>query len=487
MRSVDFRKISSYSKVPELSHLKIFGCKAYPLIVNKDRNKFDPTAQQNCVMAGYDERDGIYWIYNKSKRTMFRSRDVKFNERMDFEEVGHSMEDFETNEWFEMTCHNEEEPNQDTQIDHDVHQNDQFEAINNENENILLEENPQSIEDVGTDQIEENSEEITPVETNTVTIRKSNIRKSSRSTKPPDRLVVLPENKTYIINEETLSDPKTIKEALNRPDSKKWNEAIQSELDSIAENDVWEVVKRPSDKTVIGTKWVFKIKRNAENKPEKYKARLVAKGYNQEYGIDYYETFSPVVKVQTLRTIFEIAANHSLSVHQVDINTAFLNGYLDEEIYVEIPPGRDSFNKQKVCRLKKSLYGLKQAPRAWNIMLVKFLSEFGLTQLSSDVCVFTNKQLIVAIYVDDIIIAGKNLKEIIEFKTKISKRFKTKDLGEANYVLKIKVEQIRGGGWKMNQQNYIDDIVKLYELNNEKNVDLPIQPNHGLTLELNDE
>ena len=141
----------------------------------------------------------------------------------------------------------------------------------------------------------------------------------------------------------------------------------------------------------------FKIKRNAKNEPEKYKARLVAKGYNQEYGIDYNETFAPVVKVQTLRILFAIAANNDLKIHQVDINTAFLNGNLDEEVYVENPPGCDNFNKDTVCRLRKSLYGLKQAPRAWNKKLVNFLSEFGLKQLQSDVCAFTNNELIVAI------------------------------------------------------------------------------------------
>ncbi len=130
-----------------------------------------------------------------------------------------------------------------------------------------------------------------------------------------------------------------------------------------------------------------------------------------------------------------------------------------------------------LCELQKSLYGLKQAPRAWNKTLVKFLSELGLIQLKSDVCVFTNKELIVEIYVDDIIIASKNLNRIIDFKQKLSLKLKTQDLGEANYILKIKVERIRGGEWKLDQKNYIDDLIKLYDLTNQKNVELPIQQN----------
>ena len=103
--------------------------------------------------------------------------------------------------------------------------------------------------------------------------------------------------------ENDLSDPQNISEALNCNDSAKWKQAIQSELNSINQNDVWSIVKRPEGKTIIGTKWVFKIKKNSMNQPEKYKARLVAKGYNQKFGIDYYETFAPVVKLQTLRMI----------------------------------------------------------------------------------------------------------------------------------------------------------------------------------------
>ena len=123
-----------------------------------------------------------------------------------------------------------------------------------------------------------------------------------------------------------LCEPYTINQALSSSDKAKWLAAVNSELDSIQENDVWTVVERPKNKSVIGTRWVFKIKRNAKNEPERYKARLVAKGYNQEHEIDYFETFAPVVKVQTLRIIFAIAAHRNLHVHQIDIATAFLNG-----------------------------------------------------------------------------------------------------------------------------------------------------------------
>ena len=296
-----------------------------------------------------------------------------------------------------------------------------------------------------------------------------------------------PNEKFYTVHSNP-EEPKNFNEVLQSPDKSKWMEAIKSELESIEDNKVWTVVNRPNDKSIIQARWIFKIKRNADNKPEKYKARLVAKGYCQEYGIDYYETFAPVVKVQTLRTIFALAAQQDLIVHQVDINTAFLNGDLEEEIFIEPPPGVDSVKNGQVCKLHKALYGLKQAPRAWNKSLVQFLSEFGLIQLKSDVCVFVNQTLIVAIYVDDIVIASKELNRIIQFKKQLGERFKTKDLGEVNYVLKIRVEKIpNSGGWKIHQHNYIDDLIKFYDLKNEKQVAIPIQPNHKLTADLIDE
>lgn len=122
-------------------------------------------------------------------------------------------------------------------------------------------------------------------------------RTSSRTSKKPERLEMNPKSKSYTVRL-NYDEPRNMNEILNRPDKKKWMKAIKSELESIKENNVWSVVKRPNDKSIIQTRWIFKIKRNADNKPEKYKARLVAKGYCQEYGIDYYETFAPVVKVK---------------------------------------------------------------------------------------------------------------------------------------------------------------------------------------------
>ncbi len=179
-------------------------------------------------------------------------------------------------------------------------------------------------------------------------------------------------------------------------------------MDSLNENQTWSVCNLPKDKKTIKTRWIFKVKSNSNNEPVRFKARLVAKGYNQEYGIDYEETFAPVVKQQSLRLLLAIAENENLIVHQIDISTAFLYGELEEDIYIEPPDGhREMIQKGQVLKLNKALYGLKQASRAWNKTLVDYLKEFNLVQLKTDSCVFVNNSLVLAIYVDDIVIMSK--------------------------------------------------------------------------------
>ncbi len=142
---------------------------------------------------------------------------------------------------------------------------------------------------------------------------------------------------------------------------------------------------------------MFKIKYNSENVPERYKARLVAKGFDQEEGIDYKETFSPVVKVQSIRLLLAISVNEGLFVHHVDISTAFLYGILDEDVYIEPPQGlRKKLEQNQVLKLNKALYGLKQASRSWNKTIVSFFQELNLKQLQTDNCILSNENLIVA-------------------------------------------------------------------------------------------
>ena len=158
-------------------------------------------------------------------------------------------------------------------------------------------------------------------------------------------------------------EPKSFAEAL---ESEQWKEAMQQEIDSIHKNHTWDLVDLPEGKKPIGTKWVFKVKRKSDGQIDRYKAQLVVKGYAQQKGIDYDETFAPTSCASTMRSLVVVAAYHGWKVHQMDIKTAFLNGDLQEEVYVDQPSGFiEQGQEKKVCRLRKALYGLKQAPRAW--------------------------------------------------------------------------------------------------------------------------
>ena len=166
---------------------------------------------------------------------------------------------------------------------------------------------------------------------------------------------------------QVISEPVTIGEALSGPHTKEWKLATDAEYQSFIDNDTWDLVELPEGRSAVGCKWVFKVKYNGEGKVERFKSRLVAKGCSQRYGIDFEETFSPVVRFTSIRTLLALAVHKDMIVHQMDVVTAFLNGKLDEEIYMQQPEGYQISGKENlVCRLKKSLYGLKQALRCWN-------------------------------------------------------------------------------------------------------------------------
>jgi len=207
------------------------------------------------------------------------------------------------------------------------------------------------------------------------------------------------------------------------------------ELAALEKNNTWDLVPFPVGKKVVSCKWVYTVKQNPNGKIERYKARLVAKGYSQTYGIDYDETFAPVAKMTTVRTLISCAANLEWPLYQLDVKNAFLHGDLQEEVYMEIPPGFDTAQtKGKALRLKKSLYGLKQSPRAWFDRFRWVMCNMGYRQCNGDHTIFyhhsNNWVTILAVYVDDIIITGDDTLEIARLKKNLSKEFEVKDLGQ---------------------------------------------------------
>ncbi|CAI7904023.1 unnamed protein product [Closterium sp. NIES-54] len=186
---------------------------------------------------------------------------------------------------------------------------------------------------------------------------------------------------------EMPGEPATLKEALEISDAEEWKKAMESELKSIEENGTWELVELPKGRKAITSKWLVKIKSDADGKIERYKSRLVPKGYQQKEKVDYKDLFDPVVKPTTLQTLLVGAAIKRWVVKQMDVTTAFLNGVLEEEIFMAQPEGFDD-GSGRVLRLKKALYGLKQAPRQWHLKLRGVLEEIGFTPSTADHSLF---------------------------------------------------------------------------------------------------
>jgi len=196
---------------------------------------------------------------------------------------------------------------------------------------------------------------------------------------------------------------------------------MEAEMQSIIQNNSWEASEKPCDHKPIGLKWVFKVKKDPAGNIVKHKARLVAKGYAQIQVVDYDEVFAPVARLETVRILLALAAQGEWEVHHMDVKSAFLNGNLQEEVYVMQPPGFvDPKLPTKVFRLKKALYGLKQAPRAWNFRLDQELCKLGFIRSAEEHAVYRRgtgrSLLLVGVYVDDLIICGPDSKGIATFK-----------------------------------------------------------------------
>lgn len=213
----------------------------------------------------------------------------------------------------------------------------------------------------------------------------------------------------------------------------------------IEKKDTWQLADKPQDRKIIGVKWVSRTKLNTDGSINKHKARLVVKGYNQVFGVDFSETFAPVARLDTIRMLLALAAHKKWKIYQLDVKSAFLNSYLQDEIFVEQPEGfKVKGQEDKVYLLKKTLYVLKQAPRAWYSRIDEHLQKLGIVKSLSEVTLdvkgtYTNL-VIVSIYVDDLLVTRNNEDLVAEFKTEMLKVFEMTDLGFMAYFLGMEVK-----------------------------------------------
>ncbi len=478
-----------FKRKPKISHLKVFGCNAYVHIPKEKRQKLEPKSTK-CIFIGYADPCKGYRMYDPSTKKVILSRDVKFCEN-NFDNVAQSEEKFR--EESVSVYHN---------FERDFHviypeSNEETEAENN---------NLQDLQLVGDNEILQDQEQVGDNEI---------LRRSERERKNPDRYGEWIDSGAFdfdntaddedlaehaflsIVPGTTIQEPESMKEALNGEYAEKWKEATNSEYESLLKNETWTLVPLPKGKNVVGSKWVFKVKHKADGTVDRFKARLVAQGYSQQYGVDYNEVFAPVTRANSIRVILSIANAMDMEISQMDVTTAFLHGSLDEEIYMRQPEGyEDQKNPDHVCKLQKSLYGLKQAARCWNGVIDKHFKDSGYIQNRADPCVYVknttrnNKKsiMIIAIHVDDIILACNDAQMMDAEKKNLQRKFEMKDQGDAHHILGMSISRDRKKRiLTISQKVYLENVLKRFHMQDCKPVATPIEPNQNLVKLMDDE
>ena len=426
-------------KEVNLSHLRVFGCISYVHIDSTERSKLDAKSNK-CVFVGYGGEEFGYRFWDYENRKIIRSRDVIFNENVMYKdrsiaESSSSSTEAETKEFVEF----EEISGNDVQI------------------------SPEAVQE----------EPGTPA-----------LRRSSRIPKPIQRYSP---SLHYLLLSDN-GEPECYDQAMQVEDSVKWESAMKDEMDSLMSNQTWELAELPPGKKALHNKWVYRIKEEHDGN-KRYKARLVVKGFQKKEGVDYNEIFSPFVKLTTIRLVLKIVAAENLHLEQLDVKTAFLHGDLEEELYMRQPEGFiKEDRKNLVCRLKKSLYGLKQAPRQWYKKFDSFMSSHSFTRCQADHCCYfkkiENNFIILLLYVDDMLVAGSNMQEIVNLKLKLSKQFEMKDLGAAKQILGMRIKRdTNSRTLLLSQDKYINKVLSRFNMQNGKVVSTPLGVHFRLSKE----
>jgi len=445
---------------PSVNHLRVWGSPAEAKVFNPNIGKLDPKTV-SCHFIGYPEKSKGYRFYCPGRHTKFvetrhasfledqmirgskAAREINLEEKRVFVPIPMVQEPY-----FTLPVVVGSTPVVTTPAAFSPMAN--LEPVPQEpNEPIVEEQQPQQ---------EQPQEEMPVAET-------SGRPQRARKSPIPDDYIV------YECEEVQMEDePTSFEEAMRSTEASKWQEAMEDELKSMSTNKVWDLEKIPEGAKTVGCKWVYKVKRDSKGNIERYKARLVAKGFTQREGIDYNETFSPVSSKDSFRIIMALVAHFDLELHQMDVKTAFLNGDLEERVYMAQPKGFVVTGKERMgCRLKKSIYGLKQASRQWYLKFDKTIRKFGFTENVEDNCVYAKfkngKYIFLVLYVDDILLASSDVTLLQEIKRFLSSNFDMKDLGEASFVLGIKIHRDRSRGvLGLSQEAYIEKILKKFNM-----------------------
>lgn len=460
---------------PCIAHMRVFGCIAYAMVPDAKRGKLDAKGTK-CLFLGYCEGTKAYRLMCVETKKIIRSRDVVFVE--DSTSVGHGLEMSPSGSSEAPSLVLVDESSKPPPLDDSDDVDSKKEEMSNDQGGARV--SPSSTPTPSGDEDKESTHEP---------------RYPRRERRPPGKWWmnhILPQHEVERANVAALEDPLNMCEAMRSEDASKWELAMQEEYDSLMANGTWELAPLPKDRKSVGCKWVFRTKKDASGQVVRHKARLVAKGYSQVAGVDFLETFAPVAKFTTIRCILALGAAMDLEIHQMDVKTAFLNGELEEDIYMDQPQGfgQDGL-EHLVCKLKKSLYGLKQSPRTWYQRIDSFFTKEGFTRSQADHSLYIKQTgeylLIVLIYVDDLIILASHLTKLAWLKAKLKAEFEMSDLGELKYCLGVEFERDRKARTiTMSQKKYIEEVLKRFNMEECKPISTPLDVNVKL-LKLSEE
>ncbi|QRW07704.1 Copia-like polyprotein/retrotransposon [Ceratobasidium sp. AG-Ba] len=463
--------------IPNVSGLRTFGCKASARVPDSMRTKLQARSFE-CNYLGFAPNRKAHILLQRGTGRVFTSRDVVFDEGADnrqrviIEDNDGSLDDDDDPKPDRMspvriTVNPEKTPEEPPEPSEPEHIPE-----------VLGE--PPTESSKGSDS-EPEVEEIVALDPDTPIIRRS-----TRVRRPPERygapvgaMAQLAACDTeQALNAMLESPPETFQEAMRRPDANLWLEAMIEELKSIEQHQVWTLVDRPVGKNIVKCRWVFDYKRDSDGEIIRHKARLVGKGFSQRPGVDYVEISSPVAAADSLRTLLSIVAALDLELLQIDVKTAFLHAELEEEIFMEQPPGF-SEGAMSVWKLNKAIYGLKQAARAFYLCLKAILENIGFHRCDTDHSVFWLREgdelAIILGHVDDMLLAGTSTAFLEKIKSKIAESLEIVDLGEAKMFVGIEIERDRSAGTlKISQRRYINDILARFGMSDCKTCDTPM-------------
>lgn len=443
-----------YGKKPDLSHIRLFGSKVMVHIPKERRLKWDKKAMEH-ILVGYSEEVKGYRLYNLAKKSLVISRDVIVMENeSELKETGNE------SIWI---------PNEEALADNI--EKESTVSVGDELPHVLeTEDCPSDSSSV----YEDGNETLTEPSSPATDILDTEVQMTST----PEQTPVVPEKRsrkaperygwygTCLSSTVSASEEIVFSEALEGPEREQWKRAMADELQSFEDSDAWELVDNPGDVTIVRCRWVFNKKFDVDNNV-RFRARLVAKGFSQKPGIDYTDTFSPVVRHSTLRLLFALSVKMNMSIDHLDVTTAFLNGFLKETIYMSLPEGFVNKSGGKVLKLKRAIYGLKQSSLAWYDRVKDLLCKLDFKNSLYEPCLFTKTKgevkIIVALYVDDFLIFSNCPVESKKLKDTLGSEFKLKDLGPVRQYLGMRIN-VSKNVITVDQQQYIDQLLTRFNM-----------------------